>query len=567
MRYFLLLLSAISYCTVPANAQCTGPMVLSYPYHEDFESGAGGWTTGGTSSDWVLGTPNKPTINSAASGTKCWVTGTLSGSFYSYGERSYVQSPCFNFTTLAHPYIHFKIWWESEYQFDGSNLQYSLDGGNTWTNVGSVNDAVNCLNQNWYNYATINYLTSLATIRNGWTGNVQPSSGICVGGNGSGGWVEARHCITFLAGKPSVRFRFTFGAGTSCNDFDGVAFDDIYVENAPPIVAAFVPACSGNNTYTFNDVSTNCPDSWTWNFGEPSSGAANTSTEQSPDHMYAGPGVYQVTLSADNVCSGITTATRTVRIYDLSPSTTPVDCQGGNNGSASIQVTPSGGNPVFQWNTVPIQTGLTATNLGAGTYTVSLIETGVCPTMATVTIPEPAALQHLTSQVNASCGSANGSASINESGGTAPYTYIWTPAVSTTASASNLPAGQYAVTVTDSHGCTDLVTFNISGSPGVQANITSTVPATCSGSNTGSATVLAGGGTSAFTYAWSPAEADIQAFFGVTPPTVHRMVIELERRGLISRIPHQARSIAVTVPPDEIPQLRRQSIETSASRY
>lgn len=64
-----------------------------------------------------------------------------------------------------------------------------------------------------------------------------------------------------------------------------------------------------------------------------------------------------------------------------------------------------------------------------------------------------------------------------------------------------------------------------------------------------------------------PAEADLQAFFGVTPPTAHRMVIELERRGLISRTPRQARSIAVTVPLDEIPQLRRQSIETSASRY
>ena len=65
----------------------------------------------------------------------------------------------------------------------------------------------------------------------------------------------------------------------------------------------------------------------------------------------------------------------------------------------------------------------------------------------------------------------------------------------------------------------------------------------------------------------APAEADIQTFFGVTPPTVHRMVIELERRGLISRIPRQARSIAVCVPAEEIPQLRPQSIETSVSRY
>ena len=65
----------------------------------------------------------------------------------------------------------------------------------------------------------------------------------------------------------------------------------------------------------------------------------------------------------------------------------------------------------------------------------------------------------------------------------------------------------------------------------------------------------------------APAEADIQAFFGVTPPTVHRMIIELEHRGLISRTPRKARSIAVTVAADEIPRLRPQSIETSVSRY
>lgn len=64
-----------------------------------------------------------------------------------------------------------------------------------------------------------------------------------------------------------------------------------------------------------------------------------------------------------------------------------------------------------------------------------------------------------------------------------------------------------------------------------------------------------------------PAETDIQAFFGVTPPTAHRMVVELERRGLISRVPRQARSIAVCVPAEEIPQLRPQSIEINGPRY
>jgi DNA-binding MarR family transcriptional regulator len=64
-----------------------------------------------------------------------------------------------------------------------------------------------------------------------------------------------------------------------------------------------------------------------------------------------------------------------------------------------------------------------------------------------------------------------------------------------------------------------------------------------------------------------PAEADIQAFFGVSPPTVHQMIIELERRGLIRRTPRQARSIAICVPADEIPRLQPQSIKTSAPRY
>ena len=66
----------------------------------------------------------------------------------------------------------------------------------------------------------------------------------------------------------------------------------------------------------------------------------------------------------------------------------------------------------------------------------------------------------------------------------------------------------------------------------------------------------------AFIYAYSrlhrraPAEADMQRFFGTTPPTVHRMVLELERRGLIRRSAGQARSIELLVRPEELPILR-----------
>ena len=76
----------------------------------------------------------------------------------------------------------------------------------------------------------------------------------------------------------------------------------------------------------------------------------------------------------------------------------------------------------------------------------------------------------------------------------------------------------------------------------------------------------------AFIYAYAlvngraPAEADIQRFFAVTPPSVHSMIKELERRGLITRVPRQPRSIAVSVPEAELPRLR-QPIKITVERY
>src|SRR5262245_27746433 len=62
-----------------------------------------------------------------------------------------------------------------------------------------------------------------------------------------------------------------------------------------------------------------------------------------------------------------------------------------------------------------------------------------------------------------------------------------------------------------------------------------------------------------------PAEVDFQRFFEVTPPSVHQMIVELERHGLIRRVPGQPRTIQVTLPPDELPRL--QPVKTSAAGY
>jgi hypothetical protein len=77
----------------------------------------------------------------------------------------------------------------------------------------------------------------------------------------------------------------------------------------------------------------------------------------------------------------------------------------------------------------------------------------------------------------------------------------------------------------------------------------------------------------AFIYAYTqimgrpPAEADLQRHFRVTPPSVHQMILTLERAGLIRRQPGVARSITVLVDPRELPVLHGQTVRTSVQRY
>ena len=77
----------------------------------------------------------------------------------------------------------------------------------------------------------------------------------------------------------------------------------------------------------------------------------------------------------------------------------------------------------------------------------------------------------------------------------------------------------------------------------------------------------------AFVWAYSqingrpPAERDLQLYFGVTPPSVHQMVLTLERLGLISRRPGVARSIELLVQPSELPALTpRQPVKSPVQR-
>ncbi|HLP10697.1 MAG TPA: PKD domain-containing protein [Flavobacteriales bacterium] len=471
-------------------AQCS-TFISTFPYTEGFETSAA-WTSGGTNNDWAWGTPAHSVISSAGGGTKSWCAGGLTGSSYSASAQSWIMSPCFDFTSLNYPWISFKIFWETEYQWDGVTLQYSTNGGTTWANVGAYNDPVNCLNDNWFNYNNISWLTT-ASPKHGWSGRSGATSGSCTGGNGSGGWVTAQHCMNALANQPSVRFRFLFGSGTTCNNFDGVAIDDILIQDAPANTAGFTKACISSNTVSFTNTSAPCSTTYTWDFGDPSTGAQNTSTLANPSHMFSGPGTYTVTLTANAPCGAPGISTQTVTINAIGVLFQNVTCNGASDGS--VTVTGASSSSTFVWNTTPVQTTATATGLGPGSYTATISDPMGCSSSATAFITEPPAIT-LTLSSTPSCPDVcNGTVNVSASGGTGALTYAWA-GLGAGASQTNVCTGSFTATVTDVNGCSNMNTVTVDALPSPTISVQ---PVTiCQGQT---ATLTATGG---ITYTWWP---------------------------------------------------------------
>lgn len=363
-------------------SQC-GAAINSFPYAEGFETSDGGWVSGGVGNDWTWGTPAKPLISSAGGGARCWIVGGLTGSSYTNAEASWIQSPCFDFTNLNYPFISFKINWETEQQFDGASFQYSIDNGGSWITIGPAN-YTDCVQKNWFNQDPVTYLSPLTAERRGWSGNMQTTSGGCRGGGGSNGWVTAATIAPGLAFRPSVIFRFIFGAGTICNNYDGVAVDDIWIGEAPPNEADFTYGCVNNNTINFTNTSALCPSTFSWNFGDPVSGVNNTSAEANPSHTFSAPGTYNVTLTVSGPGNAPSTKTKQVTALNVITSMlTMADCQTNTGGSLIVSVEGTTAPLNILWSTAPPQTTTIASNLAAGDYSVTVSGAGIC----TVTAP------------------------------------------------------------------------------------------------------------------------------------------------------------------------------------
>jgi hypothetical protein len=261
--------------------------------------------------------------------------------------------------------------------------------------------------------------------------------------------------------------------------------------------SATVAADGGTPQYTYS-----------WNTSPMQTGATATGLAA---------GTYTVTVTDANSCTGTTSVTINEPATAVSASITAqtnVSCNGGVNGSATVAA--EGGTPgyTYSWSTSPAQTGATATDLAAGTYTVTVTDNNGCQATVSVTITEPAILtSSITAQINVSCnGGMDGSATVTADGGTSPYGYIWSNG-QINQTAMNLAAGTYTVTVTDSNGCQSTSSATITEPANLTSSITAQTYVSCNGLSDGSATVTAAGGTPGYTYSWStsPAQTDATA--------------------------------------------------------
>lgn len=477
-----------------AHAQCTST-ISSFPYSEGFETSNGNWNPGGTSSDWAWGTPSKNVITGAATGQKCWITGGLTGNFYNYSQRSYLLSPCFDFTSVPDPFISFSIFWDTENQYDGASFQYSIDGGFTWNYIGSYGAITNCLNGNWFNTNNINNLTTLGSNpKNGWSGNTQATSGSCAGGGGSGQWVTAKQQIGFLGGFASVQFRFTFGAGSQCNNYNGFAVDDIYVGASPiPLAANFNNTPAGCNTAngssTINVTGGVATYNYAWN-----GITGNTATVNS---LFAGN--YSVVVTDDIGC----TATFNTTVPSSPPvqfnGTAITDTCGKSKGKINLNVTNGTPPYSYQWSNGAASLP-SAQNLAAGAYTVTVTDSKNCTATSTFTVNNITGPSITLSNTPDTCGLHKGTITINASNGAVPYSYQWQGGTTANTTLNLLAAGNYSVTVTDAYGCTAYNSTTISTVSGFSFSQV-ILPDSCSRGK-GKITLTTNGGVNPFQYQW-----------------------------------------------------------------
>ncbi|PKB18923.1 gliding motility-associated C-terminal domain-containing protein [Flavobacterium sp. 5] len=180
-------------------------------------------------------------------------------------------------------------------------------------------------------------------------------------------------------------------------------------------------------------------------------------------------GTYTVTVTDAKGCTDteqITISEPQNALLAAIGSVVDVNCKGDASGSATASATGGTADYTYSWNTTPAQNTAMATGLVAGTYTVTVTDAKGCTDTEQITISEPQNVLSATSVIinNNNCTNcSNGSINLTVTGGTEPYTFLWTNGAATE-DISSLVKGTYSVEIKDLNGCIVNYTFIISES-------------------------------------------------------------------------------------------------------
>jgi subtilisin-like proprotein convertase family protein len=175
----------------------------------------------------------------------------------------------------------------------------------------------------------------------------------------------------------------------------------------------------------------------------------------------------------------------------------------GSNGSIDISVSGTTSPYTYLWSNGATTQDLTM--ISAGSYILQLTDNKSCTYDTTFLVANQSAQTLSATHNDVSCpGGSNGSINLTVSGGTSPYTYLWSNGA-VSEDLSNLLPGTYSVTVTDQNGCKALYSVDVLQTPALSA--TSNVSNETCGNENGTIDLTMSGGTSPYTYTWSNGSA------------------------------------------------------------
>ncbi|MFK7949756.1 MAG: T9SS type A sorting domain-containing protein [Saprospiraceae bacterium] len=207
--------------------------------------------------------------------------------------------------------------------------------------------------------------------------------------------------------------------------------------------------CSTNGASITSSVAGGAtPYTYVWSNGDMTSSINNLTT-----------GTYSLTVTDANGCTDITSVAVTSIANGPSLMTTQTDvtCFGADDGTVNMTIT--GGNlPYFVlWSPLNIS-AQNLNSLAAGSYTTVVADNAGCLATTTVVITQPDSITLV--GISTPTQGSDGTASVNVSGGTPPYTYAWNNG-DTTQAINNLVTGTYTVVVTDANGCSNTTDITV----------------------------------------------------------------------------------------------------------